>query len=173
MRTLTLLAIAASAVVAFHQPHQDMPVRQDSIDATINGLHELEGARRLQWTRSHGKQANYLGHEASPSKQWLDLNRRLQDGKYAAKLRKGCGAVGAACGAVGGAARYTANAIVPIRGDPLSYGQRLKLEAKVGAGVGRERGREIAGNMGAKVGKVKDDFSAKRAAKVQVHPIDR
>ncbi|KAF0726382.1 hypothetical protein Ae201684P_021144 [Aphanomyces euteiches] len=173
MRTLTLLALAASAVVAFYQPHRDMAVRQDSIDAPTNGLHELDGARRLQWTRSRGKQANYRGYEASPSTQLLDLNRRLQEGKYAAKLRKGCGAVGAACGAVGGAARFAAHAIMPARGDRLSYGKRLKLEAKVGAGVGRERGREIAGRWGAKVGKVKDDFTAKRAAKVQVHPSRR
>ncbi|CAK4614097.1 hypothetical protein LEN26_004088 [Aphanomyces euteiches] len=145
MRVLTPLALAASSVVAFHQQHPIAPVHfarplQVSID--LSQEDDLSSRRRLQ-----------------------DWNRRLQEGKYEQKYRKGCGSVGAFCGKVAGAVGATAVAMIPRpKNNGLSYGQRVKVAGAAGAIGGEILGRDAAGDWGAKKGRKKDDRLAKKAA---------
>ncbi|CAK4166213.1 unnamed protein product [Aphanomyces euteiches] len=145
MRLLTPLALAASAVVVFHQPNQDSPamLAHPSIDSAVN-VHRALQDNGFQ-KRTHGRRL-------------LSKNRKLAEGKYEKKYR----ARGETCGAFcGGAAGMAAGAAVGSAslGAILGFGH---IAGAVTGGIsgtaaGATFGKMAAGKYGAKVGRAKDE----------------
>ncbi|KAH9117640.1 hypothetical protein AeMF1_008768 [Aphanomyces euteiches] len=157
MRLLTPLALAASTVVAFHQPHQGSLVtladpQQVHIDSTVHRALEDKGIQ--EWGRRH----------ASPSR-LLKFNRKLPEGRYQKKYRKSCEVAGAVCGGAAGAAVGAAVGSATFGALPVIGHVAGAVTGGIqGAIVGASGGKVAGGSWGAKKGKAKDERLAQQSA---------
>ncbi|CAK4336536.1 unnamed protein product [Aphanomyces euteiches] len=141
MRLVTPLALAASTVVGFYQPHQGSPVtladpQQVNIVSTVHRALEDEGIQ--EWGRRH----------ASPSR-LLKLNRKLVEGKYEKKYRERCEFE-----------RRVTFGVIP----GIGHVGGAVAGGIGGAMVGGSAGKAVGGKWGAKKGKAKDERIAAREA---------
>ncbi|CAK4631018.1 hypothetical protein LEN26_017354 [Aphanomyces euteiches] len=157
MLLLTPLALAASTVVGFHQPHQGSLVtladpQQVHIDSTVHRALEDKGIQ--EWGRRH----------ASPSR-LLKFNRKLVDGRYQKKYRERCELAGAVCGGAAGAAAGAAVGSVTFGAIPgIGHVAGAVTGGIQGAIVGASAGKVAGGSWGAKKGKAKDERLAQQSA---------
>ncbi|KAG9399629.1 hypothetical protein AC1031_011440 [Aphanomyces cochlioides] len=157
MRLVTPLTLAASTVVAFHQPHRDSPVtpahpQQVHIDSTVHRALEDKGIQ--EWGRRH----------ASPSRQFLNMNRKLE-GKYEKKYRERCELAGAVCGGAAGAVVGAGIGSVTFGVIPgMGHIGGAVAGGIPGVMVGATAGKAVGGKWGAKRGKAKDERLARQSA---------
>ncbi|KAG9399627.1 hypothetical protein AC1031_011438 [Aphanomyces cochlioides] len=150
MRLLTPFALAASAVVAFHQPYHDSPAmlahpQRGPIDSTVNVHRALQGNGIQKRARTY-------------SRRLLSKNRKLAEGRYEKKYRERCEAGGAVCCVVAGAAVGAGIGSVTFGAIPgIGHIGGAVVGGIPGAAAGATIGKMAAGNWGAKKGRAKDE----------------